>query len=180
MEVTKLIVSIIICLCLMVIGGGLLGTTVWLTLKVKFVIDSIDALTELFGKVIDGEAAISANAERMANAAEIHGRAVAEFKTTLSDDLKAVKASEEALLRIVARNILAVEGLAKVVQKFSQDLLDASAGSGKKNYDVAPENEGLTQEQIEKRQVDEILRATEEVKRVYKNPLPNIIATEEK
>jgi hypothetical protein len=162
-EVAKLITEIVICLALVVIGGGLLGTVVWLTLRLKEAIEALTAICELFEKVIDNEAAVAASADEMA-------AAVGGFKATVSEDLKAVKEAEMALIRIVASNIVTLKGLSNVVSVFEKNLLDAIPNREKKNYDVSPEIAGLSKEQQEELEAAEVLR-------VQTARAPEIIAT---
>lgn len=171
MEAAKLVVSIILCLSVIAIGGGLLAAMVWLGLKLR-------PLTELFERVIDNEAAIAAQCDELVKVVGEMVKVVSELKSTTAELLKNLDASQQAVVKIMATNIVGVEGLAKAVQVFQKSLLSSVAANPTDNYGVDPDLSGETQEEREKRQADEILKATTSVRRVYDSHGPEIMSTE--
>ena len=172
MATANLVLEIIVCLAIVVVGGGLCAAVVWGTLRINVAIFRISEINDLFERVIDNEAAVATQAEDMA-------KQVSEFKQSIAEALAKLEASEQAHVKAVLTSIVGVEGLAKAVKVFEKALLDLSGGKPKSNYDVAPDLEGLTPEQIEKREAEEMLRATTQLKRVYASAGPEIMATEE-
>ena len=181
MEVAKLIVEIAILIVIFLVGAALIGFIAYHVRMLKKVAELLEVFND------------DQHVHTFANGSTRIAESVDTLSRVVPEHLKGVEVVQQGVARVAAQVIISIRALTAAVKEFQKSLLDvANRTAGKvKDYDVASDITGETQEQREEREMQEILSAVKReaeadekprpkevpLKRVYDTQVPDMIET---